>query len=106
MEEVLQLILQKLESLESGQTSLQQGQKNLENGQKNLEQRQGNLEQGQMSLVQGQKNLEVILNNLGTEMRSSFKHTEEKLDEHKRVFDIVADEIKGLKDDADFVNKK
>ncbi|MEN6327051.1 MAG: hypothetical protein ABFD18_12710 [Syntrophomonas sp.] len=61
MQELLQQIISKLDSLEKGQSSLEQGQKALEQGQKNLEQGQKALEQGQKNLEQGQEAIEKRL---------------------------------------------
>lgn len=58
-EEFQQIVLKKLETLETGQESLAIGQKNLEDRQKALEDRQKNLETGQKALEDRQKNLET-----------------------------------------------
>ena len=46
------------------------------------------------------------IDNLSTEMRGLFIHVEDKLDQHHKVFNVVADEIKSIKIDIDYLNRK
>mgnify|MGYP001320360970 CR=1 FL=1 len=100
-------------SLEQGQQRLEERQQILEQGQQRLEERQQILEQGQQRLEerqqileQGQQRLEETINNLGTEMRSHFKHIEKKLDQQHTTFEVVAEEIKNIKIDITYLSEK
>ena len=57
-------------------------------------------------LKQGQERIESKVDNVILEMRSNFKHTNEKLDEHRKVFEVVSGEIKGIKIDVDYLSSK
>lgn len=46
-------------------------------------------------LKDGQERIESKVDNLSSELRSNFKFTNDKLDEHHKVFDVVSDELKG-----------
>ncbi|KJS02633.1 MAG: hypothetical protein VR68_02615 [Peptococcaceae bacterium BRH_c4a] len=70
MEEVLNEILAKLNSLEQGQKELRHGQQALEAGQKELTQGQQALEAGQLELTQGQDRLENKVDKLEIRMES------------------------------------
>ena len=50
--------------------------------------------------------LTETVNNHATEFRSHFKRIETKLDEHEKVFTVVADEIKGIKYDISHLSAK
>ncbi|MDL0421285.1 hypothetical protein QPM05_14425, partial [Caldibacillus thermoamylovorans] len=58
--------------------------------------RMGNLEKNQSEL-------EVKINNLGTELRSNFSYTNSKLDEHRQVFNIVSEKFKKVEMDIDAI---
>jgi peptidoglycan hydrolase CwlO-like protein len=86
-DEMLQLIFEKLVSLEQGQKALVHGQKALEQGQKYLE-------EGQHSLEEGQKELkaEIIANRQAIlevqddvkEIKQSMRYYDYKLVEHEK----------------------
>ncbi|WP_391559580.1 hypothetical protein [Robertmurraya sp.] len=92
--ELMQLILEKLVSIEQGQKNLEQGYKNLEQGYKNLEQGYKNLEQGQKNLEQGQENLikEIQTNRQAIlelkseveEIKHSLRYYDFKIVEHEK----------------------
>lgn len=78
-EEFQQIVLKKLETLETGQESLAIGQKNLEDRQKALEDRQKNLETGQEEI---KKDLKAVIEQTAnlTEFREEIN---EKIDKQK-----------------------
>lgn len=46
------------------------------------------------------------IDNLSLELRSGFKHIDERFDDTKRTFEVVADEFKTIKDNVDFLSKQ
>lgn len=73
---------------------------------KDVKQDLNGLKQDIKDLKQGQDRLETKVDNLSLELRSNFKFTNDKLDEHKKVFDVVADEIKNVKGNIDYLSSK
>ncbi|WP_018664703.1 hypothetical protein [Heyndrickxia acidiproducens] len=57
-------------------------------------------------LKNGQDRIETKVDHLTLELRSNFKFTNDKLEEHKKVFDVVAGEIKNAKVDIEFLSGK
>ncbi|WP_276210449.1 hypothetical protein [Heyndrickxia coagulans] len=58
------------------------------------------------SLKAGQERIETKVDNLTLELRSNFKFTNDKLEEHKKVFTVVSNELKGVKGDIEFLSGK
>ncbi|AJH77933.1 hypothetical protein [Heyndrickxia coagulans] len=58
------------------------------------------------SLKVGQERIETKVDNLALELRSNFKFTNDKLEEHKSIFTVVSNEIKGIKGDIEFLSGK
>lgn len=58
------------------------------------------------ALKEGQERIEVKVDNLSSELRSNFKYANGKLDEHRKVFDVVSGEIKGVKVDIEYLSSK
>jgi hypothetical protein len=75
---------------------LEHNQEQLVMNMNKLGSRMGNLEQKQ-------SHLEVIVNNLGTELRSNFRYTNSKLDEHRQVFNMFSGEFKSINRDIDAI---
>lgn len=57
-------------------------------------------------LKEGQERIEAKVDSLSSELRSNFKYTNDKLDDHRKVFGVVSDEIKGVKVDIEFLSSK
>lgn len=85
---------------------LKQGQERLESKQDRFELNQERLESKQDQFESSQNRLEAKVDLLISEMRSNFKYTNDRLDEHRKVFEVVASEIKGTKVDIDYLNTK
>ena len=50
--------------------------------------------------------VELDMANNQTENRSHFRHIEERLDQQQQTFEVVAEEIKGIKIDINYLNQK
>ncbi|MEK5037237.1 hypothetical protein [Sporosarcina sp. FSL K6-3457] len=50
--------------------------------------------------------VELDMANNQTENRSHFRHIEERLDKQEQTFEVVAEEIKGIKIDINYLNQK
>lgn len=98
-EEMLQLILEKLVSLEQGQRSLEQGQRSLVQGQRALEERQKALEERQKVLEEGLDGLrnEILTNRQAImemqtdvqDIKQAMRYYDYKLVEHeKQIFKL------------------
>ena len=94
------------ERLETRIASLDERQGRLESKMANFEDGQGRLETRMVKLEDGQGRLETKVDNLSLELRSNFKFTNDKLDEHKKVFDVVSDEIKSINVNIDYLSSK
>src|SRR5690606_28485788 len=57
-------------------------------------------------LKDGQERIETKVDNLSSELRSDFKYTNDKLDEHRNIFELVSDEIKSVKIDIEYLSSK
>ncbi|MFJ8267763.1 hypothetical protein [Peribacillus asahii] len=58
------------------------------------------------NVTEGQGRIETKVDNLSSELSSHFKYTNDKLDEHRKVFGVVSDEMKGVKVDIDYLSSK
>lgn len=85
MEEILKQILSEIKDIKENVTGLQQDV---------------------IDLKDGQGRIETKVDSLSTELRSNFKYTHDKLDEHRKVFDVISDEIKGAKVDIEYLSSK
>ena len=92
MEETLKQILSEIKSLK-------QGQDRIETKVDKLDARVGSLE---IKV----DNLDSKVDSLSSEVRSNFKYINDKLDEHRQVFDVVSQEIKGVKVDIEYLSSK
>jgi chromosome segregation ATPase len=127
MEQILERILNELQALRSDVQDLKEGQKRLENdvtglkeGQKRLENDVTGLKEGQKrletdvadlkrdvnDLKKGQERLETKMDHVTTEMRSHFKHIENILESHQKVFEVVSDEMKSMRIDIEYLSGK
>ncbi|KGT37251.1 hypothetical protein P9232_15650 [Weizmannia sp. CD-2023] len=120
MDEILKQILSELKDLKSDVSSLKAGQDRLESdvsslkndvsGLKNdvsgLKNDVSGLKNDVSSLKAGQERIETKVDNLTLELRSNFKFTNDKLEEHKKVFTVVSNELKGVKGDIEFLSEK
>lgn len=52
------------------------------------------------------ENMESKMDHLTTEMRSNFKYSNDKMDEHRGLFETISGEIKGLKVDIAYLSSK
>ncbi|USK84964.1 hypothetical protein [Peribacillus asahii] len=52
------------------------------------------------------KKIETKVDNLSSELNSNSKYTNDKLDEHRKVFGVVSDEMKGMKVDIEYLSSK
>lgn len=64
------------------------------------------LRQDVSGLKEGQERIETKVDDLSSVLRSNFKYTNDKLDDHRQVFDVVSNEIKGVKVDIDYLSSK
>ena len=64
------------------------------------------LKEGQGRIEIKVDNLETRIDSLSSELRSNFKYTNDKLDEQRKVFDVVSSEIKGVKIDIEYLSSK
>ncbi|HHW35845.1 MAG TPA: hypothetical protein GXX18_00865 [Bacillales bacterium] len=90
MEGILNQILQELKDVKQEVSEVKQGQ--------------GRLEANQDRFELNQERLESKVDSLISEMCSNFKYTNDRLDEHRKVFKVVASEITGVKIDIDYLN--
>lgn len=65
-----------------------------------------NLKTDVLFLKEGQGRIETKVDSLSSELRSNFKYTIDKLDEHRKVFGVVSDELKGAKVDIEYLSSK
>ncbi|APB36950.1 MULTISPECIES: hypothetical protein [Heyndrickxia] len=113
MDEILKQILSELKDLKSDVSSLKAGQDRLEsdvsslkNDVSGLKNDVSGLKNDVSSLKAGQERIETKVDNLTLELRSNFKFTNDKLEEHKKVFTVVSNELKGVKGDIEFLSEK
>jgi chromosome segregation ATPase len=92
--------------LKTDVSGLKQGQGRLETDVSGLKTDVSGLKQGQGRLETKVDRIETKVDRLTTELRSNFKFTNDKLDEHRQVFDVVSDGLKGLKIDVEFLSSK
>ena len=64
------------------------------------------LKQGQERMESKVDALDTKVDSLSSELRSGFKYTHDKLDEHREVFEVVSGEIKGMKVDIEYLSSK
>lgn len=120
MEETLKLILSEIKSLKTDMselrqdvtglkgdvTDLKQDVTGLKGDVTDLKQDVNDLKEDVSSLNEGQERIENNVDNLLSELRSNFKYTNDKLDEHRHIFDVVSNEMKGVKVDIDYLSSK
>lgn len=58
------------------------------------------------TLEQGMKELKEEIDNTQIENRSYFKHIESQLEQQQRTFQVVSDELKGMKIDIEYLSEK
>ncbi|WP_243291337.1 hypothetical protein [Bacillus sp. FJAT-47783] len=86
-------------------TNIKRNQR-LKQGMTDLKQDVSVLKQDVTGLKQGQGRIETKVDRLSSELRSHFKYTNDKLDNHREVFGIVSDELKSVKIDIEFLSSK
>ena len=64
------------------------------------------LKQDVSGLKDGQERIESKVDHLSSELRSNFKYTNEKLDEHRKVFGVISNEMKDVKIDVEYLSSK
>ncbi|MGG3424061.1 hypothetical protein [Heyndrickxia faecalis] len=120
MDEILKQILSELKdlksdvsglksdvsSLKAGQDRLESDVSSLKNDVSGLKNDVSGLKNDVSSLKAGQERIETKVDNLTLELRSNFKFTNDKLEEHKKVFTVVSNELKGVKGDIEFLSEK
>lgn len=92
MEEILKQILSEIKGLKEDVSGLKEDVIGLKEGQGRIEIKVDNLE--------------TRIDSLSSELRSNFKYTNDKLDEQRKVFDVVSSEIKGVKIDIEYLSSK
>lgn len=92
MEEILKQILNEIN--------------NLKEGQERIAEKVTNVDSKVDSLDLKVNNLDSKAENILSEMRSNFRYINDKLDEHRKVFDVVSDEIKSVKIDIEYLSSK
>jgi chromosome segregation ATPase len=80
--------------------------KNLKEGQDRIEVRVDKLDGKVDKIEEKVDKLELKVDTLSSELRSNFKFINDKLDEHRKVFEVVSDEIKGVKVDIEYLSSK
>lgn len=106
LEKILNQILDELKSLKQGQLSFEKRMEKFESRMEKFEENQERFEVRMEKFEGNQQNFDEKLDNLTLELRSNFKYTNDKLQEHRKVFDIVSGEIKGIKVDVDYLSSK
>lgn len=92
MEEILNQILSEMKDLKQDMTVLKQDITVLK--------------QDITVLKEGQERIETKVDNLSSELRSNFKYTNDRLEDHCKVFGVVSDELKDVKVDIDYLSSK
>ena len=114
------LVEKRLDRLEKGQQQMEERLDRLEKGQQQMEKRlhsvekrlmsventQQQMEQRLTELEKGQERIELKVDQLGTEMRSQFKHLDQRLDRHEKVFEVVSAEMKNIRIDVQYLSEK
>ncbi|EKN64650.1 hypothetical protein P9E76_00040 [Schinkia azotoformans] len=85
MEEILKQILNEINNLKEGQERIAEKVTNVDSKVDSLDSK---------------------AENILSEMRSNFRYINDKLDEHRKVFDVVSDEIKSVKIDIEYLSSK
>jgi chromosome segregation ATPase len=106
MDEILQQILHELRDLKSDVSGLKSDVSSLKSDVSGLKSDVSSLKSDVSSLKAGQERIETKVDNLALELRSNFKFTNDKLEEHKSIFTVVSNEIKGIKGDIEFLSGK
>ncbi|MCR2821543.1 hypothetical protein [Lederbergia panacisoli] len=106
MEETLKLILNEIKDLKTDITDLKQDITDIKGDVSVLKQDVSVLKTDVTVLKEGQERIETKVDHLSSELRSNFKYTNNKLDEHRNVFEIVSNEIKGVKVNIDYLSSK
>ncbi|MDX5474685.1 MAG: hypothetical protein LPK00_04025 [Bacillaceae bacterium] len=96
MEEMLKAILTEVQGVNKRLGSLENKFDGLENRFDGLENRFDLFE----------TKIEEKIDNLGSEMRSNFRYLENKIDEHTRNFEIIAEDLKNSRIDFNYLNSK
>jgi chromosome segregation ATPase len=85
---------------------LEEALKQILNELKNLKEGQDRIEVRVDKLDGKVDKLELKVDTLSSELRSNFKFVNDKLDEQRKVFEVVSDEIKGVKVDIEYLSSK
>ncbi|MEC1781679.1 hypothetical protein [Schinkia azotoformans] len=106
LEGILNQILQELKDVRHEVSEVKQDLGTVKQEVNELKQGQERLEAKQDQFESNQNRLEAKVDSLISKMRSNFRYTNDRLDEHRKVFEVVASEIKGVKIDIDYLNSK
>ena len=113
MEEALKLILNEIKDLKTDINDLKQDVTDIKDDVSVLKQDVtvlkddvSVLKHDVIILKDGQERIETKVDNLSSELRSDFKYTNDKLDEHRNIFELVSDEIKSVKIDIEYLSSK
>ncbi|MBS4210108.1 hypothetical protein [Bacillus sp. FJAT-50079] len=106
MEETLKQILSEIKGLREDVSVLKTDVSGLKEGQHRLETDVSGLKEDVSDLKSGQERIETKVDHLSSELRSNFKYTQDKLDEHRHIFEVVSNEIKGVKVDIEYLSSK
>ncbi|WP_419182795.1 hypothetical protein [Metabacillus fastidiosus] len=106
MEKILNQILHELKDLKQGQTRFETRMEKFESRMEKFEENQERFEARMEKFESNQQNFDEKLDNLTLELRSNFKYTNDRLEKHRKVFDIVSGEIKGIKVDVNYLSSK
>ncbi len=106
MEEILKQILNEIKDLKADVSNLTTDLTGLKTDVADLKTDVTNLKTDVLFLKEGQGRIETKVDSLSSELRSNFKYTIDKLDEHRKVFGVVSDELKGAKVDIEYLSSK
>lgn len=106
MEEILKQILSEIKDIKVDMTDLKHDVTGLKEDVIDLKQDVTGLKKDVIHLKDSHGRVEAKVDNLSSELRSNFKFSHEKLDEHRKVFAVVSDEMKGVKVDIEYLSSK
>ncbi|MFJ8259014.1 hypothetical protein ACIQ4Z_17480 [Peribacillus asahii] len=106
MKEILKQILSEIKDVKEDVTDLKKDVVGLKEDVTGLKKDVVGLKEDVTNVTEGQGRIETKVDNLSFELSSHFKYTNDKLDEHRKVFGIVSDEMKGMKVDIDYLSSK
>ena len=106
MEKTLKQILNEIKGLKEDVSELKGDVTGLKEDVSELKGDVTGLKQDVSGLKDGQERIESKVDHLSSELRSNFKYTNEKLDEHRKVFGVISNEMKDVKIDVEYLSSK